>query len=652
MQMRRTNKLRIIALLGAVAMLLLAPVVLAATQVFSDAEVRKQLDRLLFPEQYLLDITYNQDGSGASTTTRAPGAAPTQAWPGLAFLGTSSTLSSSPSDAAEVVARGGIVDVLLVIDSGVSNERANLAKEIVGRLADAAKIQQGMRLVLRREPMLRKPPPELYPTQRIENTGNQPQNSQGNQSSPSAGPGTAPGEKAQPSTQTLYDFLENKRDLALRSLLVIWTAIASLVALVLMISRRNRLNLDIGGNGGIGMPVANGGGGSGGAVDEASVAATSKARIAEQDALAHRATIQKYAAEIVDQAGKQPKKVAAVISDWITKSSEGSRHAAILLRNCDVVTIENICQFLHPSDIDKMMEQKTDEVEPFSAENRLVLEHMRTALARLAANKKFIDRPDPLAILKTVSDDALAKALENEDLNSVAVVSAQIPAHRLQKYFAKLSESDHQKLMAAIVDLEAVKLDDMTQIANRLQDHLQSINEVLIDENTIRDAAKRVILATKHPKRQIALAAGLKILKPQVFQAIRADIDLAIDLMYYNPRPMRVFFQSVDGEKLGIAFSNLGVDTAEWIATMPEALAVVFQENISRTHEERECEKAWKAVRATLADLTNSGLISRTETIAAKTKADEVALGVFNGGQPNPTRDEAQDSFEAKHGAA
>ena len=377
---------------------------------------------------------------------------------------------------------------------------------------------------------------------------------------------------------------------------------------------------------------------------------STRAKIAEHDAIANRVAVQKLASEIVDQASKQPAKVASVLSEWIGKSVESAWQAAILLRNCDVVTIENVCQHLHPSDIDKMMDQKTNDIEPFSSENRMVLEQMRTALARLAANKKFVDRPDPLAMLKTVSDDSLAKMLSNEDLNSVAVVSAQIPAHRLQKYFSKLSEKDHQQLLAAILNLGSVKLEDLNVIAARFKGHLEQLNEVLIDENTIQDATKRVILSTKDPRRQLSLAAGLQILKPEIYQAIRGDVDLVVDLMYLGPRPMKVFMQSVDGENLGAAFGSIGLDRAEivrWADTMPAALNAAFLDSIAKTHDHVEVENGWRSVRHNLADLVANGLITRAECNYAKTQADTMIQEKFNEAPQELARKKEEDLYGA-----
>ena len=595
---------------------------LAGTGVFSDQELRKQLDRLLYSEQYLLDVSYVSADGKSTSGTDAP-------FPGLAFIGRMGgaldAARAGDSAAAEVVRSGGIVDVLLVIDSGVSAERAALAREVVVRLADAAKIKNGMRLNLRRESMLRKPPPELLPAaQKAE--------AEKAAAKEKAGTPAADADDQKPA-RSFFDFIENRRDLALRTLFVIWAAVASLIALLIMISRRSKVPTDSL-HGGQQAASQSQSGKSGDASGDSNSRESSRAKLAEHDALANRVAVQKLAAEIVEQAAKQPKKVSNVLAEWIGKSMDSARQAAILLRNCDVVTIENVCQHLHPSDIDKMMDQKTDEVEPFSSENRMVLEAMRTALARLAANKKFVDRPDPLEILKTVSDESLAKILSQQDLNSVAVVSAQIPAHRLQKYFSQLSEKDHQQLMAAILHLDAVKLEDLNKIAERFKGQLEALNEVLIDEHTIQDATKRVILATKDPRRQLSLAAGLHLLKPAIFKAIRSDVDLIIDLMFLGPRPMKVFLQSVDGEQLGAAISSVGLDRADimrWADSMPSALNAAFLDSLGKTHDQVEVEKGWRSVRHNLIDLVANGLITRAECNYAKAQADDLILSKFNG---------------------
>ena len=578
-----------------------------AAQTFDEAEIRRQLDRVMFPEQYVISVS-----------DRSSGQRRLNAWtgnlPGLNIGGAFQLQGAGGAAGQDRAAVGGdAIDVLLVIDSGVSRERVELARELVTRIAESAGVTNQMRLNLRQDRILRQPPPELMTLPRRD-----------------APPAEAAPQESAPAepkgTQTLYDFVENKRDLALRSLLVLWTAIASLLAIGLLIARRNRMNVDIGGEGGLGSAPS----GRRGAPSDDNQKSSTKARLAEQDAIAQRGLVQKYSAEIVEQAAKQPSKVALVLSDWIDGSDEGARRAAILLRNCDVVTVEAISQHLHPSDVDKMGSQKIEDFDVYGSDNRAVLEQMREALSRLAANKRIVDRPDPLAILKNVSDTNLAKVLQGEDLASVAAVSVHIPTHRLQKYFSGLSDEQHRLLVAAMSKISTVDVPTLSLIADRLKSRIVHSDQVVIDEEGVVVATRKLIKATKNPKRQMLLAAEVFRLKPNMHKLIRQEYDLACDLMFFAQRPMRVFLQSVDAEKLGTVFGALALPVDAWIAEMPEAMAAAFQDALKREADLAGVEAAWASVQSTLHELMLAGLITNQECQQARGRADrEILLSAF-----------------------
>jgi hypothetical protein len=166
----------------------------------------------------------------------------------------------------------------------------------------------------------------------------------------------------------------------------------------------------------------------------------------------------------------------------------------------------------------------------------------------------------------------------------------------------------------------------LSQIAANLKAKLEKSEQVVIDEESVILATKKVIKATRHPGRQLILASEFYGLKPQSHKLIRDEIDLACDLIYFAQRPMRLLLQSLDGERLGMIFSALGLDTQALVQEMPEAMVAVFQDTIRREFERHAVEQAWQEVQATLQDLVSTGLITKLECQHAKDRADGAVL--------------------------
>jgi hypothetical protein len=580
----------------------------AHASTFNDADVRKQLDRLMFPEQYLLDVTVVPI---AVSNVPAPNERPL---PGLPFFG------NSAGDAAAMGLPNngpgnadGLSDVLLVIDIGVSDERARLAEEVVRRYADAAGVKSKMRLTVRRDPILKVAPPELapLPERRID---------------PKA-PGQAAAEQA-PTPPNIYDFIENKRDLATRTLLVLWTALASLVGVFALMSRRGKQNGDA--RAPLGKLAGEGKSKSAkAAAGDNGRKALTKDEIYSQDAALH-----KLAQEIVSEAAKQPAKVAGVLGRWIGDSVENAKYANLFLRNCDIATVESICRHLHPSDVDKLVEHGVDDFDPFGAENKKVLDLMRTELARLAARNVFSQRAEPLAFLKTVSDHDLAKILADESLRDLAMVATQLPMHRLQAFFDHQPEEKLQAMMSEVVHLEDVRQEELDAMAERFKLRIKALGQVVVDDAAVDEAARQVVSVTRDPRRQVRLAATLQRQSIEVFRKARPEILLVADLRHFGPRPSKVIFQTIDGEQFGMAMAGLSGDTPEWLQSLPEAFAASYQQARGREHETKDREAAWQRIQRVVADLVGSGLITTAEMNQAKQQTDLWLLLVLGDADP------------------
>jgi hypothetical protein len=573
-----------------------------------EARLRRQLERLFFAEQYFLDIT----------AAPAPGG-PTDAepLPGLAALSALSDGTGSASGGE------GNLDILLVLDKSVSRERQKIAEEMVRRQIEAEGLARRAKLTVRQQAMLKVPPAELAPlaARSIDDKA---------AAAPSPSTGQAPQAADEQTPRTnIFDFIENKRELATRVLLVLWTAIASLVAIGALLGSRRRALAG-------GQPSAtaqaapqaaapsssvNGAGAGAGTPGSPVRMALTKDEIYSKDA-----ALYKLARELVDEAAEAPEKFAGVITRWLEASEENVRYAAVFLKNCDMKTVEKICRGLHPSDAELIVSRDLSDFDPFSDENRKVLGLIRGEVARVAAKHSVKSRPEPLSFLKQLSEEDLARVLAGESPGIVALVATQVPAHRLARYLESLPLAECQAIMDMVIMHKDVAEQDFAEIKPKLEAKIQALGSVLVDDAARLATARQMLSAMGHAARQAGLARELASSHVQTYNAVRRHLLLAPDLCWLPPRAAKLVFQTIDGEVIAAAVGDAQLDWDALGRSMPEAVSEAFTRAVSREFSTDERVNAWRSVQQVIENLQGGGLLSSAELNVAKARTDEQYL--------------------------
>ncbi len=547
-----------------------------------EAKIRQQLERLFFAEQFFLDVSVD---SGAPADEKP--------LPGL-------TVSQTPQSQTSI---------LLVLDVSISNERLKIAEEMVGRQV-AGEGQTGqVKVTVRKESIMKVPPKELAPLA--------PQSAQ-----PAPPASNTPEVKEEEKKEmTIYDFIETKRDLATRVLVVLWSALASIVAIYALLSRVSRKD------GPQQRPVepgrdastsGNGGASGGQANTPASRTALTKAEIYSKDSALHKLSL-----ELVEEAGRAPDKIAGVITRWIESSEENVRFAGMFLKNCDMKTVEAVCRHLHPSDAAVVVSKDTGDFDPFSEENRKVLGLMRGEIAKLAANQSVKTKPEPLLFLRQITDDQLKKILEGESHQLVAMVSTQIPVHRLARYFESIPTEDCKKILEMVVELNDVVEEDFAAIKAKLNDKFRGLSDVLVDDDSKVLTARQLLSSVGLASKQLALAGDLLVSHPDTFKQIRKQIFLISDLAWLPARSAKIFYQSLDGETLAAAVGDSIFDKQQLMNLMPEAIRESFLRAAQIEKSDADRIESWRRIQDVFESLMSSGLISPNEINVAKAKSDE-----------------------------
>ncbi len=562
--------------------ILLAPA--AAANEILEAKIRKQLERLFFAEQFFLDVSI--EGGAANAEKPLPG------------------LTVGPGTS-------GKTSVLLVLDLSISNERLKIAQEMVGRQVAADGLSDQVNVTVRREAVMKVPPKELAPLA--------PQG-QSSQPAPSAEKSPEAQDPAKPE-MTIYDFIETKRELATRVLVVLWSALASLVAIYALLSKVGRKDP---GQVRVGEPVSGSSSSSspsGNGVSTSAPAgrtALTKAEIYSKDAALHKLSL-----ELVEEAGRAPEKIAGVITRWLESSEENVRFANMFLKNCDMKTVEAVCKHLHPSDAGIVVSKDTGDFDPFSEENRKVLGLMRGEIARLAANQSIKTKPEPLLFLRQITDDQLRKILEGESHQLVAMVSTQIPVHRLARFFESIPVEDCKKILEMVVDLNDVVEGDFVAIKAKLTEKLRGLSDVLVDDDSKVVTARQLLSSVGLASKQLELAGDLLATHPDTFQQIRKQVLLVSDLAWLPIRSAKIFYQSVDGETLAAAIGDSMFDKQNLLELMPEAIKEAYLRASQIEKSDSERIDSWRRIQGIFESLIGSGLISPSEMNLAKAKSDE-----------------------------
>jgi hypothetical protein len=534
-----------------------------------EAKVKEKLDRMFAPDQYLLDVQMST----------VPAANNDQILPGLGGISAAdapANIDPNWKGQSPTTLRG---DALLIIDRAISSDRARVAEQIVKRIVEGEGLKSNLRVSMKQQDI-----------RKVDDSK----------------------EKSQPN---FFELLDKNKDLLVKALMVLWGGLVSLFTIYLVLKRilgvsppattaKDSRAED--------SPTKPRSESEGGGESRAKKTAASKDELYSKDQ-----ALMTLINEIVDTAKQEPKKISKILTKLVADSEDNAHSASIFLKNCDIKTIEKICSLLHPSDLEKILKQKVEDFDPFSDENKKVLELMRSDLALQAAESLVREKPDPLDFMRTLSEEEISNVLEGESITTVALVSTQIPAHRLQKFYAGLPHEVLSKVLIEVAKIKSPTVDDFSNLRDSLGAKTAKLSVSLFSERAkIQTLAQLLSVAVK-ADTQINLAMHLRSEDRQIYNSVRQQLVLALDLDYLSPRVSTVLIQSIDADVLACALSPVSHPFEQLTAALPDTYATVFRDMMTRKFDDDQRLDAWMKVQAAMRDLTQNGLITQSELSAA-----------------------------------
>lgn len=544
-----------------------------------EQSLQAKLDRILNAEEYLLDVRV----AGESTSVDV---SPEKFLPGLQVLG---PVVEDGSTVARSAVIGGRLDLLLILDKKVSAERARVARDIVSRTIEAEGLKSSVKFSTQQR--------DIKKTQ---------------------DPPTPPQPPREPS---LFEQLVQQKEFLSRALLVFWGGLVSLMAIYFML-RRFLLRPESS-EGGRGENTVMSPAAQPPRLGNDAVRSKGKGEKTREELYSKDEALLNLIKEITEDSRSHPQKAARILSRWVSQGVDLSRAAAIYLRNCDIKTVELICQAMHPSDLEKIITSKIEDFEPFGADNQRVIEKMRSDLAVLASEIVLRERPDPLSFLRRLSDEEIRNLLEGETEETVALVASQLPAHRLQKFYDSVSPEAVKAIVTKLSSLKRASVRDFESLQALLNNKIELLSNNLVNEKELMTSIQSTITSQASPTLQWELAQALKAENPGVYEKVRPTILLPSDLRFLPGRVKSILVQSVDADSLGVALSGFRISFDDLLDGLPPAYQSVFRDAQSRRSEVVAVNEAWRRVKVVLSDLIAAGLISVNELGFTIRRAEE-----------------------------
>lgn len=550
-----------------------------------------KLDRILTIDEYLIDLKVKIDPNNSEFSDYDSNG---QYLPGLEVLGRLEQGRFAPGN--ERIVLGGNADLLIVFDKSVPKERMNVAKDIVLRTLEAQSLKSSVKVNAVQRDINKNPVKKEEPV---------------------------PKPEREPS---FLEQLVREKDFLVKGLIAFWIIVATLMGVYFVLRRVLVSHSDssaIDNSRGMGSSKL-GESAKNLNSDSSREASSGKETESKTNIYSKNQATLDSMKEIAEEAKTSPAKIARILSRWVSKSEESSRQASVFLKYCDIKTVEAVCRLLHPSDLEKIIEHRIEDFDPFGVENLRVIDRMRGDFALLASEHLLKQKPDPLSFLKFLSDDDLKSVLEGEDESTIALVATQVPTHRLQQFIDGLNPEKVSSIISSLSSIQKTSIGDFDKLKDHLTSKAEQISSNLFSEKDKAVSLQLLIAGVGSPALQLSLLSKLRDESRDLYRKVRSEIFIVPDLNYLSSRCRTLLVQSVDPETLGVSTSDFSSSFDEFVDGMTPVSRSVFNDARSKKYHVDVQSKSWKKVYKALQDLVSSGLITKLEVSAAIQRSEEV----------------------------
>lgn len=319
-------------------------------------------------------------------------------------------------------------------------------------------------------------------------------------------------------------------------------------------------------------------------------------------------------AEINKEAVDHPERLARLLAEWVFEGKAGM--AATLLNNFDMQTAEGVIAKMVPADVDRIQPHLTAPTEPFSDENYDVVTKARQDLIALSAKIKRDAGRQDFGFLVELDDEVLFEVLKGETPQTLALISTQVPPHRLNKAFNSLSEVQIESLFEELCRVNERGTGVRDETRDRLQKKVKAAAGLTLTDASKSSTMLGLLSQLRGTTVQKKVLKRIEAIDPAVSDKIRESIFFFDDALALSERHLRLLAVDVDVLVLTRALHGSPEDVQSRVrAALPKAAEEIyaFELRSNRTYSTIEVAEAQDRVVEALHRLEQTGRIKASD---------------------------------------
>lgn len=287
--------------------------------------------------------------------------------------------------------------------------------------------------------------------------------------------------------------------------------------------------------------------------------------------------IYEFTKELSWEGKEHPKRIAKLFTQWVQEGEVGSRKAALLLSNFDVQTRAGILAHIVPSDLDHIQAHLSFDFDPFSDENVRNILEARQDLMKITAQETRPGNRAHLEFLNQIEDEILFEILREESIPTLALISTQVPAHRIARRVVAMSEFEEALFFESLCKLDRVEAATWADISIRLKRKISECEQGSVTEASKTETLSHILRHLQSSSRQEKILNLMSAISPTVTHNVRSNLCLFDDVLALPERLLRLVLLEVDAIVIAQAFgAEDGTIRHKVHAALPKASAEIF----------------------------------------------------------------------------
>ncbi len=231
-----------------------------------------------------------------------------------------------------------------------------------------------------------------------------------------------------------------------------------------------------------------------------------------------------------------------------------------------------------------------------------------------------LQRRDPFMHIRSASTENIAKALESEHPQAIAVVLSELPAKKSSKLLGILSDGVRLSAIARMTTCSSVTIEAKVKIAQLIEKRIKAMQQGTATESStaIDESLRKTAVILRNLKTEIRDSL-LETIKKKDSQAGESIVNLMIiweDLPIVKDRSMQEVLREIDVQKLALALIKADEVIIEKIKNnISERAAATLEEETSLMSDPKreDIEDARATIVAALGEVNKKGELNFIE---------------------------------------